>query len=178
MPSLAPIASKTAKEERILLPAHFWTGGKAADLELGRTTLDEVERLMPAWPGHGPSEQTQSTPRSERSPWISDETHSALDRIRYSYSPAQTFVAMGFDRKKRLIFVQTQVQEGQAETLLDGISALAPLEEVYRDESTLIRRAQIGDCITADIGAAWRGDESPTVGMVVYLYTCGPGRKR
>jgi len=178
MPSLAPIVEKGSKNDRILLPVYFWNGDKATDLVLGRMTLGDATHILPPWPGHGPSRESQSTPRSERSPWVNEDMHAAIDSIRYSYAPARTFVALAFDRKKRLILANYEVQEGQEAKLIDGISELAPLNEIYRDDSALVRRAQIGSCITADLGAGRREEEPYKLFSVVYVFICEPGRER
>ena len=178
MPSLTPVVQTGPKNDQILLPVYFWSGDKAANLVLGRMTLHDATDVLPPWPGHGPSSQTQSTPRSERSPWIDEDMHAAIDGVRYGYVPAQTFVALAFDSEKRLILVNYEVQEGQEAKLLDGISEIAPLNEVYRDESVLVRRAHIGSCITVDLGAGRQEEEPYKLFSVVYVYTCEPGRER
>jgi hypothetical protein len=175
--SIAPAVHASAAGEEVQLPIVLWSNEDAGVLVFGHTTMRQATRMLPAWPGDGPSKQSPAS-RSERTPWTSEEMHAALDNLRYGYNPAQTSVFIGFDKKKRLIFAEYEMQEGQGAKLLDAVSELASLEDIYRDNNILVQRARIGSCVIADMVASRLWDGTFRVFSVVYLYMCDPVRKK
>ncbi len=103
--------------------------------------------------------------------------HAVIDSLRFGYTPARTFVFLGFDSAKRLVMARYDVQELQAGKLLQGLLALHPIEEIHRSDRTLIRLTQIGSCATVELVALRGMTESHELKSAVYFFTCAPGHK-
>jgi hypothetical protein len=176
-PSITPTTRMGTEDEEVVLPVYFWSKEKVGDVILGQTKLDEATKMLPPWPGHGPSDHFRSTPRSERPSWASDEIHSVIDSLQFGYTPARTFVFLGFDGAKRLVMASYEVQKLQADKLLQELLALHPVEEIHRSERTLIRRTQIGSCTTVELVALRGMSESYELKSTIYFFTCTPGHK-
>jgi hypothetical protein len=169
-PSVAPSVRATPSGQQLVLPAVLLSNDLAGELVLGHSTLGEVEKMLPAWPGYGPSR-----PSGEIHALVSDEMRRILDDIRWAYNPRASMIIVGFDRKRRLISVQYALQEGQDTPVDEALNELATLREVYRSEDLVLRRGRLGECVIVETGSAPDYETKEFVlGSVIYLYACDP----
>lgn len=169
--SVAPLIRRSERGESVVVPAIAWNGNKVAELVMGESTLGEVLRLLPPFPGHGPRK-----PHGKRSPWLSPEIHGVLDREKKGYNPAGTWTIVGFDRKRKLIFVQNKLEPEQRERFTKELNAIADMREVYRDSQTLVRRGKLTPCVIVETTTAAEKNKIDSPIGAAYFFTCKTNR--
>lgn len=166
-PSMVPSVRPTESGEELMLPA-VRAQKMVGELVLGHSALGEVERILPPWPGYGPSRPTRGAP-----PYVSDDMRQVLESVRYIYNPSMTMTIVGFDRNKRLITVQYELGDGQYEPVVEALAQLTSLEEAYRDNELVLRRGHIGKCVIVETShSPDQETKEVTQGNVIYLYKC------
>jgi hypothetical protein len=170
--SIAPRVHPTEKGLEVYLPAVGFNNKVVGELVLGKSSMKEVEKTMPAWAGHGPSKIPKSQ-RGKYPEWACEQVIGVVKNMKYTFNPMGSMMITGFDKERRLTFAQFTVQQGQEKTLRAKLWELTDFSVVYSDTESLVHRAWIGDCVIVEAteGEPYWADTS-VLTHVVYFYTC------
>ena len=173
MASIAPIVRLIKSDQRVVVPAVNWEGKQVTELVMGSTGLREALSVLPPWPGHGPSDS--HIPRNKRSSWLSKEQHHVLDSIKKSYTPKNTQLILGFNKRKELIFAQYEIVDiFYASRMSSALETTVNLKEVHRDKQRLVKQGVITDCVIVETVSTLQIGDTPDfkLGGMVLFYTC------
>lgn len=170
--SIAPVIRASKNGEQVIIPAVKWDGKQVGELVLGKSSLRNVVRMLPPWPGHGPQGPTIPRNRNRRSSWLPEELHEVLDKIRYTYNPRQISLIVGFDKEKKLIFAQYEIISGQEIRLMPEIDARVNPQEVYRDSEKRVKRGKMTSCVTVETVSKLPVEGAARLTGIAYFYTC------
>jgi hypothetical protein len=165
--STAPEIHRNGSDEQVVVAAVRLGGEKAAELIMGETTLNEVLRILPPFPGHGPKKLSRKV--NEK---LSAEIKQLLDRIEQSYNPAATQTIVGFNRNKKLIYVLNMVERQQAERFAQELDALTDMSEVSRDSNSVLSQGKLTSCVIVQTTTIVEQGEATRVNGAAYFYTC------
>ena len=149
-------------------PAVDWTGNRLAMLRVGKTSLDEALRLLPAWPGHGPDKGTFKKPS-----WITQQQSDVLESIDKFYTPQKAHMMLGFNEDDRLVFSRQRISNLYVvASLRSKFEILATLEEVFDDQDNVVVRANLTDCAVTEI--VFRKDDEGIAqsAEINYFFVC------
>lgn len=169
--STAPEIRRSRSGEHVVVPAVRWGGEKAAELIIGETSLHEVLRMLPPFPGHGPKKSSGKVETK-----LPEEIQQVLARKEQGYNPAYTQTIVGFDRKKKLIFVQNIIEREQAKRFADELDTITDMSEVYRDSAPLVKhlvkQGKLTPCVIVRTTAIVEDNNTAIVNDVAYFFTC------
>lgn len=166
--STAPEIRRSESGEHVVVPAVRMGGRKATELIMGETSLHEVLRMLPPYPGHGPKKHSEK----EGTKLLPAEIQQVLGRLEQGYVPALTQTIVGFDRKKKLVFVQNIVEREQAERFADELDTITDMSEVHRDPKTLVKQGKLTPCVIVRTTAIVEDSNTARVNGAAYFFTC------
>lgn len=165
--STAPEIRRIGSDEEVVVPAVRWGGEKAAELIMGETSLHEVLMILPPFPGHGPK---KSSGKEEAK--LDPEIKQVLDRIEQDYNPASTQTIVGFDQKKKLIFVLNTVEREQAERFAEELNNMTDMTEMYRNPKAIVKQGKLTPCVIVQTTEIVEDNNTSRVNGAAYFFTC------
>lgn len=165
--STAPEIHRGDNREYVMVPAVKLGGIKAAELIMGKTSLNETLQILPPFKGHGPKK-----PGREKDTKLPIEIQQVLDKLKKGYNPAFTQTIVSFDRNKKLIFVHNMVEREQSERFSDELEAIADMRETYRDTKSLVRQGELTPCVIVRTSAIVEDNNKTRVNGAAYFFTC------
>lgn len=169
--SIAPTVREGTKGKQVIVPVFKWGGDVLGELIMGQSSQSEALSVAPAFPGYGPKK-----PGKPSGVFTSDEQRQVTDAIRQIYNPAFTQSILGFNRRKKLIFVQHLVEPARAARLADQIDVLVEMHEIHRASGMLVRRGRLTPCVVVETASAAENDMVSELQVATFLYTCETGR--
>ncbi len=165
--STAPEIHRSDSTEYVMVPAVKLGGIKAAELIMGKTSLNETLQMLPPFKGHGPKKSKRGKDAK-----LPIEIQQVLDKLKKGYNPAFTQTIVGFDRNKKLVFVHNMVEREQSERLTDELEAITNMKEMYRDTKSFVRQGELTPCVVVRTSAIVEDSNKTRVNSAAYFFTC------
>jgi hypothetical protein len=164
--------SQSGLEQPFIIPAVLMDGSSVGDLALGRTTLKEALRIMPAWRGY-PPKPLDEKPREEDLKSLG-KVGDVLARIKLAYNPMKALYILFFDKNRKLVLVQRDFPGQEKEEVRKIYNEYErQLKEVYKKSDVIRMQAEIQPCITLEVWLTFRKKlESWEPFRVGYIFTC------
>jgi hypothetical protein len=158
--------SQPGLEQLFIIPAVLMDGKKVGDLVLGRTTLKEALKIMPAWRGYPPKPPPKFREEDlKRLGKVGD----VLGRTKLGYNPMMALYILFFDKNKKLVIVQRDFSDEKEKQEVRKIydQHQHQLKEVYKESDFIRMQGEIQPCITLEVFL-----ESGEPFRVGYIFTC------
>jgi len=165
--------TENAPKQQTAFPVAIYSlrGEPKGQVLLGQMTISEVVKMLPPWPGYGPS-------KIDRSKFHAHEKLVPVrDRLRLAYNPALVGNIFVFDINDKLVFVQSSEHRDQI-TAADLASRYPQLKEVARESELKLATLQ-GDlqpCVTLEVLLPADAKPETKTTSVAYIYTCATNR--
>jgi tetratricopeptide (TPR) repeat protein len=139
---------------------------RVGNLILGITTMNQAEKLLPAWPGHGPNRVGRGEVDISRD--LVEEFN-----IKYLFNPMFADFILGFNKNRKLVLIIVSFwdDENAREKLTNMINKYQ-LKEMLRDSNGIKMQGEIMPCVRIEIFLSSEADSDMPVESAGYFYTC------
>jgi hypothetical protein len=148
---------------------------REGDLVLGSTTMKQAVKMLPGWPGHGPTRISKNEIETQ-----AGKVGEVLRNVRYTYNPMIAGdLVLVFDKNKILVVIHVFLansispesnESKKEQERITNMMKVYQFEEVSRNKDTITMRGEIMPCITVDIFVPVASEEP--VSTIEYYFTC------